>query len=472
MREIVTLCIGNCGIKLGEKFWSSVLTDHGIDSDGIHDQSQDTTTISKAQLYGTDVLFNQDKNQTFRPRSIFVDFSPGSINTLRSGPLGSLFTSNYVYSKSDVSRNNWASGFYVDGEEVIEDIMTLVDKEVEMCDSIQGFQIIHSISGGTGAGLGSLVAKKLRDSVLPTDSSAEIVSPYNQVLTLHHLIESADITTLYDDSILCDRLKQQKYLGGGDTKKEISHNQLNSFIGPAINASTWSFRFPGGGEGGGSSNRHHHHHSQSMDKMYMNMVPYPRMHFLVSGLIDQQPQKQSSEEVDVVQVHDINSDFFNGNNFMLKPDPLGKYIGASFIYKQQQQGLFSQKDIDESLSKLESLHSLDFIPDCFKSFICNIPTTSSSSSSTSTFNQNNNNNNQNNFEYFENNEPSGIILANTSRYESMYRRRAFTSWYISQGMDGLEFEESLENVRDLISEYQIRSPVEDDEEEEEEQVHE
>jgi hypothetical protein len=36
-------------------------------------------------------------------------------------------------------------------------------KQSEPCDALQGFQIIHSLGGGTGAGLGCLLLSKLRE---------------------------------------------------------------------------------------------------------------------------------------------------------------------------------------------------------------------------------------------------------------------------------------------------------------------
>lgn len=35
--------------------------------------------------------------------------------------------------------------------------------QTEACDALQGFQLIHSLGGGTGAGLGTLLLSKLRE---------------------------------------------------------------------------------------------------------------------------------------------------------------------------------------------------------------------------------------------------------------------------------------------------------------------
>ena len=36
-------------------------------------------------------------------------------------------------------------------------------KEAEGCDCLQGFQLVHSLGGGTGAGMGTLLISKVRE---------------------------------------------------------------------------------------------------------------------------------------------------------------------------------------------------------------------------------------------------------------------------------------------------------------------
>lgn len=41
--------------------------------------------------------------------------------------------------------------------------MEVVRKESEGCDCLQGFQICHSLGGGTGSGMGTLLLSKIRE---------------------------------------------------------------------------------------------------------------------------------------------------------------------------------------------------------------------------------------------------------------------------------------------------------------------
>lgn len=41
--------------------------------------------------------------------------------------------------------------------------MDVVRKESEGCDCLQGFQLTHSLGGGTGSGMGTLLISKIRE---------------------------------------------------------------------------------------------------------------------------------------------------------------------------------------------------------------------------------------------------------------------------------------------------------------------
>ena len=65
----------------------------------------------------------------------------------------------------------WWSGLnstgvvYTEGAELIDSIQECLQKQAEACDALQGFQITHSLGGGTGAGLGSLLLSKIREVI-------------------------------------------------------------------------------------------------------------------------------------------------------------------------------------------------------------------------------------------------------------------------------------------------------------------
>merc|ERR1711964_733340 len=92
-----------------------------------------------------------------------------------------------------------------------------------------GFQIAHSLGGGTGSGLGTLLLLKIRDaypdrltktySIYPSPKVSDtVVEPYNAVLATHQLLEMefqeadknvVDLITEYQD-------KQDATVGGDE----------------------------------------------------------------------------------------------------------------------------------------------------------------------------------------------------------------------------------------------------------------
>ena len=109
---------------------------------------------------------------------------------------------NFVFGQTGAG-NNWAKGHYTEGAELIDSVLDVVRKEAEGCDCLQGFQLCHSLGGGTGSGMGTLLISKVREeypdrimstfSVIPSPKVSDtVVEPYNAVLSFHQLVENAD----------------------------------------------------------------------------------------------------------------------------------------------------------------------------------------------------------------------------------------------------------------------------------------
>ena len=81
----------------------------------------------------------------------------------RSGAFGAIFRpDNFVFGQSGAG-NNWAKGHYTEGAELVDSVLDVVRKEAEGCDCLQGFQLTHSLGGGTGSGMGTLLISKVRE---------------------------------------------------------------------------------------------------------------------------------------------------------------------------------------------------------------------------------------------------------------------------------------------------------------------
>ena len=144
-----------------------------------------------------------------------MDLEPGTMDSVRSGPYGQIFRpDNFVFGQTGAG-NNWAKGHYTEGAELIDSVLDVVRKESESCDCLQGFQVCHSMGGGTGSGMGTLLISKIREeypdrmmltfSVFPSPKVSDtVVEPYNAVLSFHQLVENADEVFMMDNEALYD----------------------------------------------------------------------------------------------------------------------------------------------------------------------------------------------------------------------------------------------------------------------------
>lgn len=115
------------------------------------------------QLQKIGVYFKEVSNNKYVPRSVLVDLEPGTMDAIRSSKYGRLFNPDHFVFGQSGAGNNWAKGHYTEGAEIMDHVMDVVRKEIESCDCSQGFQLTHSIGGGTGSGLGTLLTAKVRE---------------------------------------------------------------------------------------------------------------------------------------------------------------------------------------------------------------------------------------------------------------------------------------------------------------------
>lgn len=84
-----------------------------------------------------------------------------------------------------------------------------------LCFCSSGFQVCHSLGGGTGSGMGTLLISKIREeypdrmmltfSVFPSPKVSDtVVEPYNATLSVHQLVENADECMVLDNEALYD----------------------------------------------------------------------------------------------------------------------------------------------------------------------------------------------------------------------------------------------------------------------------
>lgn len=423
MREIVHMQTGQAGNQMGAKFWEVISEEHGIDQTGKYIGTSDL------QLERINVYYNEATGGRYVPRAILVDLEPGTMDSVRTGPFGQLFRpDNFVFGQTGAG-NNWAKGHYTEGAELIDSVLDVVRKEAEGCDQLQGFQMTHSIGGGTGAGMGTLLLSKVREeypdrimstySVVPTPSVSDtVVEPYNATLSVHQLVENSDASYMIDNDALyaiCYRTLKLTTPTYGD---------LNHLISAAMAGTTCSLRFPG-------------QLNCDLRKLATNMIPFPRLHFFMIGFAP--ITSMGSQQYRALTVPELTQQMFDAKNMMCDADPRhGRYLTCAAMFR----GRMSAKEVDEQMLNVVNKNSsyfVEWIPNNIKSSICDIPPKGLKMSTTFVGN-------------------STAIQETFKRvaeqFTAMFRRKAFLHWYTGEGMDEMEFTEAESNMNDLVSEYQ------------------
>ncbi|KAK9892757.1 hypothetical protein WA026_021950 [Henosepilachna vigintioctopunctata] len=423
MREIVHIQVGQCGNQVGAKFWEIISDEHGLDPNGQYHGDSDL------QLERINVYYHEASGGNYVPRAILVDLEPGIIDSVRASCWGPMFRpDNFIFGHSGAG-NNWAKGHYSEGAELVDAVLDVVRKEAETCDCIQGFQLTHSIGGGTGSGLGTLLISKIREefperllntfSICPSPKVSDtVVEPYNATLSIHHLIENSDETFCIDNEALYDICFRTLKL------TSPTYGDLNHLVSLTMSGVTTCLRFPG-------------QLNADLRKLAVNMVPFPRLHFFMPGFVPL--TARGSEQYRTMTVPELTQQMFDAKNMMTACDPrCGRYLTVAAVFR----GRMSMREVDEQMLNIQTKNSpyfVEWVPNNVKTAVCDIPPRGLKMSAT----------------FIGNTTAIQIIFKRIGhRFSLMYRRKAFLHWYTEEGMDEMEFVEAESNLDDLITEYQ------------------
>lgn len=309
------------------------------------------------------VYFDEASTGKYVPRSIMVDLEPGTIDAVRASCVGQLFRpDNFIFGNTGAG-NNWAKGHYTEGAELVDSVMEIIRKETEKCDCIQGFQLSHSLGGGTGSGMGTLIMSRIREefpdriltsfSVLPsTKVSDTIVEPYNAILSIHELIENTEETFCIDNEALYDICNRSLRM------KTPTYSDLNHLVSMTMSGVTTCLRYPG-------------QLNADLRKLAVNMVPFPRLHFFMPGIAPL--TSRNSQSFQALSVPELTKQLFDPKNLMAACDPRhGRYLTVAAIFR----GLISMKEVDEQIMNIQNTNSSNFIewiPNNIKTAVCDIP---------------------------------------------------------------------------------------------------
>ena len=347
------------------------------------------------------------------------------MDTIRAMEVGKMFKpDNFVYGANGAG-NNWAKGHYTEGAELVDQAMDVLRREAESCDCL----LTHSLGGGTGSGMGTLLLSKIKEefpdrmimtySVFPSASVSDTVTePYNTTLSVNQLLENVDEVVVLDNEALYNICTQSLNL------KTPSFSDMNELVSKAMSGITACLRYPG-------------QLNSDLRKLAVNLIPFPRLHFFMTGYAPLTNSANSAFRQ--YSVAELTSQQFDAKNMMCACDPRrGRYLTAAAIFR----GKVATRDVDECMREIHQRYApyfVEWIPNNITTSVSSVAPAGSPMATT----------------FLGNSTAIQDVFSRVSeQFDVIFRRRAYLYWFTREGMDEMEFTEASSNLADLITEYQ------------------
>ncbi|KAH0717267.1 hypothetical protein KY285_013298 [Solanum tuberosum] len=347
---------------VGNACWELYCLEHGIQPDG--QMPGDKTVGGGDDAFNT--FFSETGAEKHVPRAVFVDLEPTVIDEVRT-----------------------------------ETYRKLADN----CTGLQGFLVFNAVGGGTGSGLGSLLLErlsvdygkksKLGFTIYPSPQvSTSVVEPYNSVLSTHSLLEHTDVAILLDNEAIYDICRCSLDI------ERLTYTNLNRLISQVISSLTASLRFDGA-------------LNVDVNEIQTNLVPYPRIHFMLSSYAPViSTEKAYHEHLSVAEITDS----------AFEPS--------------------SMMDVNVAVATIKTKHTIQFVDWCPTGFKCGInyqPTTVVPGGDLAKV---------------QRAVVAEVFSLSDHKFDLMYAKRAFVHWYVGEGMEEGEFSEAREDLAALEKDYE------------------
>ncbi|XP_071964180.1 tubulin epsilon chain-like [Antedon mediterranea] len=426
MTQSIVIQVGQCGNQIGCRFWDLALQEHAqYRKRGSRDDSWNSFFMQSKSGNLSDNL-----SESIKARAVLVDMEEGVINQLLKGPLAKLLDQKQLLTDVSGAGNNWATGHLHFGAQYRERIEECVRRAAEQCDCLQCFFLFHSMGGGTGSGVGTSILSMLQDNypdiyrfvtaVYPSADDDVVTSPYNAVLAMNQLTEHADCVLPFENQALMD-ITMKFGKEGKDKADKNPYDSMNDIVGKMLLNITSSSRFEGA-------------LNVDINEITTNLVPFPKLHYLVSS---QTPLVQDGSSMPLRRLDQLFTDVFLREHQMIKADPRNSmYLSCALMCR----GKIELSDLRRNIDRLRpSLNFIHWNTDGWKTGLCSVAPVGQQQALVA----------------LSNNTCIRHSMQNLKdRFVKLYRRKAHIHHYTSvDGMDNEIFSQSLESLSTLIQDY-------------------
>ncbi|KAF7522804.1 hypothetical protein G7054_g11992 [Neopestalotiopsis clavispora] len=406
------------GNNIGLPFWETIAKEHGLDQIG-HYNGTDINQREKIDVY-----FQEQNDNHYVPRAILVDRDTNFDHTVRSQQYSQLFRHDNIISGKGPSNGTWFTECHDEDAELAQHVLDTVRREAERCDCLQGFQISHSVAGGSGGGMAALVLPKLREeypncivatfSTMPSKKVSQgLIEAYNAGLAIHHLTDFSDQVFCFDNEALHDICTRELKIA------QPTYAHLNHLVSMAMSGISAPFRFSG-------------QLNSDLRKMAMNHVTFPRLHFLSVAHAPLTNMSSDAGPSHKLTALSLTRQLLEPKNLMTAGESRnGHHLASSATIR----GRVSVQEIEDQLRKSQHISR-------------NMQTSYCSQIAPGL-------------------DMSGTLIANSTAIQHVFkrlhdefnynfRRKRWLRSYISMTgcMDEMEFTEALSNLDDLVLEYE------------------
>ena len=242
MREIISIHVGETGLRVGQQYWQTLANEHALDhSSGqlISGDDSKTEHVNK--------VFDENSSGVYTPRAVFVDVNSLSFDRVLTDD-SLLADWERVCGQLDKA-GTFAEGKYNVVAQHKNDVNDAVQRELEKWDSLDTMLVFGSTCGGTGSAFFEIFSKTYKDFInfawVPSiNITSNPIELYNSLLSLASLYHEWNSLTIIADNYSAYNVYKQNFQYFNDwSKSKDRFKNVNDLLSRVYSDITSSARF-------------------------------------------------------------------------------------------------------------------------------------------------------------------------------------------------------------------------------------